>query len=226
MILHTQGKRFFSWTLLGLFLLAVVLPSMPVRADIMLQTDNNAVLHGYNDFYKSNSDGTKIIAGHIDYAVYAPAQFSQSFSNADSSTLSNFVYAYQIFSSSSSSDYIKTLSVGLAGDEQTVFTGWLGGTSGVAPSANNFSGTPRTSDVWNFNTTRITHDTNSEILYFTSPFGPDPLEYRATLAAGTVAANWTGTLPNPAPEPATLSVLALSGGLFLLVRVFQHKLLI
>jgi hypothetical protein len=216
-ITYKRSKRYFRWIPLGLILL---LFSTPAYGDIILSTDSNAMSgwHGTTPFHAA---GTKIIDGHIDYAVYLPNQFDLSFPGlTDPSAASNYVYAYQIFSSSVSTDAITGFSVGLDGDESPVFNGILG--SGVLSSTHYFSGSPATSSVWFFQMpNRITTGTNSSILYFTSPNGPETDLASVKAAAGPYT--WTGTLPSPVPEPSTLLGLAVFAGLFPVARFVRRK---
>jgi hypothetical protein len=202
--------------------LVVLLFSAPVSGDVILATDGNAIptWQGATDFNVGFL--SKKINGHIDYAVYAPGQFSLSFPTVDTIPANNYVYAYQIFNNATpaSNDSITGFTVGLDGNEVAMNNGFIG--SGIQPSSNYLSGSPPTSSAWLFSSpNRITVGTNSSILYFTSPFAPEFASSSMTAAGGPYA--WTGTMPSPVPEPSALLGLAVFGGLFTVVRVLRHK---
>jgi hypothetical protein len=207
-----RTKQHLMWTPLGLVLLLL---ASPVFGEIILADDTNAMAgwHSFADF--SAVGGTKKIDGHIDFAVYAPGNFLLSFPDADASAATNYVYAYKIFNNPSptSTDSITGFTVGLDGNENPVVNAFTG--LGVAPSSNYFTGSSPTSSVWNFSSNRVKVDTNSSVLYFTCPYGPERDKASLT-TTGPYA--WTGTLPSPVPEPSTILGLAIFCGLLMAIR--------
>ena len=180
----------------------------------ILATDANAVagFHGTQDF--STSIGTLSMKGEVDYAVYAPGKFEQTFgADADPSHNQRYVYAYELHNTGGTADRdLGFLSVGFdaagpGGSNPTDIGMLLVGDHGDDPSASSFiptSGPPYNSATWNFSTP-IPDAHYSEILLFTSPFSPE--FYDASVQGGGLSKQ--SRLPSPVPEPGT--ALAVCG---------------
>lgn len=188
----------------------------------ILATDANAIagFHGTQDF--STSIGTLTMKGEVDYAVYAPGQFKQTFgAGSDPSADKRYVYAYQMHNTGGTADRdLGFLSVGFdaagpGGSNPTDLGMLLVGDHGDDPSASSFipaSGPPYNSATWNFSTP-IADGHFSEILLFTSPFPPE--FYDASVQGGGLSKQ--SRLPSPVPEPGTaLAVCGLT--IALLIR--------
>jgi hypothetical protein len=194
----------------------------------ILATDANAIsgFHGTQDF--STTIGSLSMKGEVDYAVYAPGQFKQSFgAGSDPSSDQRYVYAYQMHNTGGTADRdLGFLSVGFdaagSGGSNPANIGIiLVGDHGDDPSASSFipaGGPPFNSATWNFTTT-LPDGHFSEILLFTSPFAPE--FYDASVQGGGLSKQ--SRLPSPTvPEPGT--VLAACGMLgTLLIRRRNSK---
>ena len=73
-----------------------------------LYEDPAAVMSGSADF---DAHGSAVLAGFVDYAVYAPGDYSGSMSFPD-----QYVYAYQVFNNDTSEAGIDFFSVGILAD--------------------------------------------------------------------------------------------------------------
>jgi len=190
----------------------------------ILATDANAVagFHGTQDF--STSLGTLTMKGEVDYAVYAPGQFAQTFgAGSDPSNNQRYVYAYQMHNTGGTADRdLGLLSVGFdaagpGGSNPGNLGMLLVGDHGDDPSSSSFvpaGGPPFNSATWNF-TTAIPDSHYSEILLFTSPFPPEFFD--SSVQGGGLSKQ--SRLPSPGPVPEPGSALAACGMLgALLIR--------
>ena len=175
----------------------------------ILAGDANAMSFPYrNTVNFSSSFMGNTVDADLDFAVYEPGQFNVSFPGQDPSGDSDYVYAYQILDNTG--DDIVSLTVGLDGldDPEPLGTvGFLAGT-GLEPSNSYFSEpAPPTSAVWLFSDpNKLTGDNDpSAILIFTSDAPPE-LD-QATLSVGAWV-HQEGDIPSPAPEPASVGLLA------------------
>lgn len=172
---------------------------------------------------------TKITAT-VEYAVYAPGQFDQSglaFLNfpADPSLDADYVYAYEVFSSSIP---FKDLTVAtLAGSVPNAY--WntnhvdnvFAPNGGTAPTAEIFNLSDHIFNAkWTFGTPFATGTGFSNILYFTSPFGPT---FNTASISGGSTNLASSTLPSPVPEPATVMLAAIAAACLLGVRRFRSR---
>jgi len=172
----------------------------------ILATDANALsgFHGTQDF--SVSISSLSMKGEVDYAVYAPGQFKQTFgAGSDPSNDKRYVYAYQLHNTGGTSDRDPAfLSVGFdaagpGGSNPTDLGMLLVGDHGDDPSSFSFipaGGPPFASATWNF-ATAIPDTHYSEILLFTSPYSPE--FYDSSVQGGGLSKQ--SRLPSPVPEP-------------------------
>jgi hypothetical protein len=160
----------------------------------------------------------------VEYAVYSPGQFSESFSGLDPSNGTEYVYAYQLFNISSSTDGgLISFTVGMDGNEWStgdVITEIGGSYATGNTSAPNFVGeTTPTSAKWSYSTSkRIKSGYSSLILIFTSKYGPE-MDFANILGySGATDSSNSYVLPSPTPEPATAVSLLVALGLFFVYR--------
>ena len=159
------------------------------------------------------------IVANVDYAVYAPTQFEASFGEVPGVGNTDWVYAYQIFNyAPNPQNDISSFTVGLDGDENPIFIGFLDG-SGNNPTEAIFSEpAPPGSAKWTImvgNSGEV-----SDILFFTAPGSPETHQSSLLQAGFGVGED----LPSPIPEPAILSMMLLavvSLGLWRVRRVSQ-----
>jgi hypothetical protein len=148
----------------------------------------------------------------VDYAVYAPGQFQQTFgAGSDPSGGTRFVYAYQMFNTGTAQQLLpRELSVGFNGNQNPANIGFLPdafGNFGIDPTTSTFipAAPPFTSAIWN-RTNWLPAGAASEILLFTAPNGPG--FFNSSVRAGALVDE--RTLPSPIPEPATLGAAAVA----------------
>jgi hypothetical protein len=198
---------------LFVLMLAVALFVAPALAG-PLSTDPAAMIHNTQAF-----DGT-LLHATVDYAVYAPGQFSTSVALGapgnpppDPSLGQDYVYAYQIINLSNSATFVSELSVGLYPHAVPVtstnignFVGPPSDVAAVSPDFSQFNPTigPKSSSIWNYSTGEVDPMQHSDILYFTSPFGPTTKT--SSLFGGESVSK---LLPTPVPEPASLTLFVL-----------------
>src|SRR5690242_896979 len=161
----------------------------------ILTTDPNAIPGWQGSTPFTTSLGGTSLVTTIDYAVYAPGQIDTSAALGfpghipfDPSLGTNYVYAYEIFNTGGNAKAL-TLSVGLdylAGAVPTspvsIGNDALTPAGGVAPGSSAFSPTigPVQSAIWSYSSLGgLAVGTHSDILIFSSPFGPKM--YQSTL---------------------------------------------
>jgi len=193
----------------------------------LLATDGNG-LTGYKGTQRFIATtppfmGSQIdFAADVDYCVYAPGKFGLSFSGQDPSNGALYVYAYQIFNDldpypsgplyMNRKGHVNTISIGLnGGDEYVPHVGYLPGTEN---SPDTYNRNP-SSVKWNFPLVdpQIDFNERSNILIFTSDGSP---EYDSATVAGVFPTSQQ--LPSPAPEPASLAILAAASAFCMLSR--------
>jgi len=157
-----------------------------------------------------------ILSVNIEYCVYETGtDFAASWGVDPTGGSGDYVYAYQIFNdldphpSPLMQGSLSSFSVKIDGNEQIGVVSALGG-SGVSPSS---ASQTATVVVWDFLNPTLNYPSVSDVLYFTSPFGPEA-------AFGAVSGSGLADqqpLPSAAPEPATIGMLAL-GAFFICGR--------
>jgi hypothetical protein len=183
-----------------------------------LPTDPNAYLKGSALF--SQTLGTTVLTAEVEYAVYAPGQFSASAAlnhPVDPTGGVDYVYAYEIFDDPAGNSKVLNLSVGIdylhrptaISGGSTVWNAAGPDPPGVAPALSQFvSMNPTHSVKWQYTTTTISTGQHSDLLLYTSPFYAHMFLSSMQGSSSTIA---SANLPSPVPEPATaaLAVIAL-----------------
>ena len=204
-----MNTRCLSAILAAIFLAA----GLPSVANAALADDTTAITFGQTPF--SYTTTTPKLFGYVDYAVYAPGDYSGSLSfPAD-----QYVYCYQIFVSSTSGA-IGFFTVNLDSDataysqasDTVSASGVLGGSVPTSSSISVQNGIV----TYNFvRTDAITANNHSAVLLFTSDFAPQ-------LGEGIISGAFPGSvyieLSTPTPEPASLLLLALATPFLLKTR--------
>lgn len=207
-----------------------------------LPTDPNAMVGWQNSVpFTGTGPGTSF-TGRVEYAVYAPgSNFSASAALSTISPLSNppdpssgtdYVYAYEIFTDSTSLQSINLLSIGLnlnAVPNNTTRVGNYTNTAllGVLPILSQFNPLavfPKSNVKWFFTPSPnglVIAGSHSDILYFTSPNGPTTIASTLAGLSNTIVNNVI--LPTPVPEPASLALASLAAASVLLFRSFRRR---
>jgi hypothetical protein len=207
---------------------SIVLTSASAVVAGPLPTDVNALdggvpttWQGTQAFFALPPVGVGQLSANVEYAVYAPGKFGLSFGPLnDPSGGTHYVYAYQIYNTAvgAGARSISTLTVGLDGNELPANPGFLGAALGLAPSGSSLvpAGPPSTSARWSYTGTLLAPGGNSEVLIFTSPYGPE--KESASLIGGITNAQ---QLPSPVPEPATLVLVGI--GAMALIGAYRRR---
>jgi hypothetical protein len=226
--LQRSGRRDAAILMIGLALSLIA--AAETRAGL-LPSDGYALsgFHSSTTTLTRTGSGGKVFNFHIEYAVYEKDQFAASMLNNPNlvagqipSDGNQYVYAYEVFNEESSNCVATQLSVGLDSYTQSASIGIVGD-GGEAPSGTTIL---NNSAVWYFaaaSNAVISPNNHSEILIFTSPFGPKWRNATIGNSAGapltTPSSNY---VPSPVPEPATLLLLAITGAVFLTARVVRR----
>ena len=229
-----------GWGMLAVALALACTTARPAWADV-LPSDPNAMAGWRGSVSLYDFVGARtIIYSRLRWIMrsYAPGKFDLSFAASDPSNGAGYVYAYQFFDAASptSTEIIRTFSVGLEGDEQVANQGQLAsppGPAGIASKTPGFTNPYPTSAVWTYSSALgyVQPSQNSEILFFTSPFAPEWDFTSVTtlhgIGAQTPASGVIPTkgnaVPSPTPEPAGLLLLATAAGLIGLLGVVRRR---
>lgn len=153
--------------------------------------------------------------GYVDYAVYAPDEYTSLGDHPDEET--KYIYAYQIFNDSTSTVTVSHLSIGLASDagaDNVWYDTTYGESGGSIPVLSWLVGNPPGSVQWVGSWAPGTHST---VLLFSSP--NNYTWDSATMANG--GKGDTHDLPSPLPEPAVL--ILLCGGIVPMLLKHRRK---
>jgi hypothetical protein len=218
------NRRFFALTV-GIIMASFVLMPAQTRADL-LPTDSNAMPAWQGSSLINSTFPSGAFSANVDYAVYDRGQFDLSFPGQDPSGGAQYVYAYQILNSLSSSASIQEFTVGLDGDESPANIGSIADPvppSGNAENLAYFSGSPATSAVWSYADSMVSPGAESRILIFTSP-NPPEWDLASLLGTrGSIGQAPGSGLPGPVPEPGALLGLIAIGCAFFLVRRLRRQ---
>lgn len=209
------------------YLLAVAGLALLARTALAgpLSTDPAAMAGWKGSQLFVGSNGTTSLMASVDFAVYAPGEFSQSDALGDPldpSGGTQYVYAYEIFNNVGGNTFSRNLSIAILDYPNLVqnLTHDPGTPEGgIAPNLIQFvpEDAPFTNVKWTFNSPVITVGQHSDILLFTSPFAPQFLTAGMQGGSATIA---TAPLPSPTPEPSTI----LLGGTGLVALVAARVL--
>ena len=186
-----------------------------------LPTDPKAMGAWQGSVTMSQVSGSNELLAEVEFAVYAPGQFSTSTAlglPADPSGGADYVYAYEVFNDgpNGSNVTVQTLTINVdypnfpnAIPIPGSFVSNVAGLDppGLAPHLSRFvpaSGQPKHSVVWNYDSVsgllNPSPAQHSDILYFASPWAP---HFVLSSIGGGVSTGATQPLPSPIPEPAT-----------------------
>jgi hypothetical protein len=154
-----------------------------------------------------------VLSVDIEYCVYEPGKFDDTW-GLDPSGGTDYVYAYQVFNdldphptqNPPMKGSLSHFSVHLDDNEQAANIGFVAGTN-VDPSNSAF--TLHTAG-WDFVNPALDYMDISDVLYFTSPFGPE-WDDGAITGAGLGDQQ---DMPSPTPEPTTLTLLGIAAVFF------------
>jgi hypothetical protein len=218
--LHLQGCA------LGVGVLLIALTATSASGGLLLTDPNTLQSGAVNDIVGSmdlDEDGVLdlyMFTADLEYAVYqesAPA-LSLSFPNL-------YIYAYQFFNHDESQDVLNAFSMGIAENQLVGNVGYVADPdpdyTSIAPSSGVWN-QGASSVKWQFSTLEVAPNEQSEILYFTSPFGPG--RAYATLAGGMgVTVDDPGSQPfSPIPEPSTAWLMSIGAVALLLANFIRQ----
>ena len=167
--------------------------------DLAVDSNGMAVWQGTVRYDTVNLYGFTYYTADVDYAVYMPGLFFASYGVEPDPT--HYVYAYQIVAVSSPDRYVSRFSVGLDEDEEAANISYVPGS--VEPSNAGFSAFTA---GWDYNPA-VYGDSVGAVMVLSSPYGP---EWGSSSVTGYLSTGDTQWIAVPAPEPATLSLLALA----------------
>lgn len=213
--------------LMGLMIAVLLAGSASVAWGGPLPLDPNA-MGGANQGTKffQNIGGPVTLTVNVEYAVYAPGQFTKTFgAGSDPSGGTQYVYAYEAFNMNVPPNprSLGILTVGLRQGAQAQNIEYLPviyGNYGLLPVTSSFGGTPPSSARWDYTGHTIPVGQNSQILLFTSPLSPSPIT-SSVVGGGLGASN---TLPSPIPEPASWALLGVGSAALLYRRLRARRL--
>ena len=199
----------------GLVAMAVASQASAVLPGLASDPNGMPGWQGTKSFDTANLYGVNYYAADIDYCVYDPGQFVESFFDVTVDP-SLYVYAYQVTSVTdgtfgAGTGYVTRFSVGLTGgDAQACGLGYVP-LSGAFPSSIAFAPAvaPFNTVGWNY-APGIYAGSTSAVMFYCSPFGP---EWDNASITGAYGLGDSQLMPSPTPEPATLVVLAAGSAL-------------
>jgi hypothetical protein len=198
---------------LSVILVAVSIVAVgPSVANATLADDSTAIIS--NSILLNYTTEPEFFA-HIDYAVYAPGIYSNSYLFTG-----KYVYCYQLFDDWSSTSSIMSLDIDIDLDAGVgLITYDTASPSGAAGGINPlFCGYDMGQVQYGFSSGNpVTVGQHSSVLLFTSDFAPDSIMGTGLLGT-TTAGNYFVQLPVPAPEPASLLLLAMPAPALLKTR--------
>lgn len=188
---------------------------LPSVANATLADDSDTIIAG--SFSISQTTSPKFFS-HIDYAVYAPGNYSGSYSFPN-----EYVYCYQLSNDSTSTSNILSFTINIDPDASVDITNYdAASLSGIAGGINPaFYAYSRDQVQYLFSSHSNPFNANqhSSVLIFTSDFAPDPI--MGTGYLDTTAGDFSVQIPVPTPEPASLLLLTLASPFLLKTR--RHK---
>ena len=233
MFVRVQRLGCSLWIFFGLALLPVLIFPTSAHGGL-IAGDSNAMPTWHNTLAFTGSSAyapIKYLYADIDYAVYDKGDFNLSFPGLDPSGGTQYVYAYQLFNQSNppSTDLgIGKFTVGVHSGEliQDVWITQIDDPTITTEKSSSpaWGGSPiATSATWLFSgSNRVSPTYRSKILIFTSAYGPREDSANLLGASGSTAPENQYRLPSPIPEPATPLILAIAGGLLLLIRKLRR----
>ena len=221
-------RRSLRWQgcALGVGALLIALMATTASGGFLL-TDSNTLQSGaVNDIVGSmdlDEDGVPdwyMYTVDLEYAVYYESAPTLSLSFPD-----KYIYAYQFFNHEESEDNLNAFSMGVDGDQLVGNVGYVADPDPDYASIAASSGIwnlGANSVVWQFSSPEVAPNEQSEILYFTSPFGPG--RAYATLTGGMgVTIDDPGSQPfSPISEPSTMGLMSIGAIAFLLANAIRR----
>lgn len=216
-------------TLCLLVMIGALLQSAGSSTAGTLPTDSNALPGWQGTELFTGTAGSFSLVANVEYAVYGPGVFVSSFpAFVDPSGGADYVYAYEILNSNAGNVRVLELSVGLipgAIPSGSTNIGDLALAGGLVPDQSHFVplSDPKQSANWDYNSSLLP-GLNSDILFFTSPFGPHFQDSTVQGGKGTISqSNPSAVLPSPTPEPASFTLAAIFGACVLALRFARRR---
>ena len=206
-----------------------------------LPTDGNSYFDGVTTWHGSSlftdTQAGATLKAEVEFSVYAPGKFGTSAAlgnpaAADPSSGTDFVYAYEILNDGTglnpSTTTVSNLSVGLLAGAIPFNSTRVGNDAttlelGIAPNLSQFvpSGNPKQAAKWSYTHTTLNINQHSDILFFTSPFGPTTI--LASMQGGDGATIPSAFLPTPVPEPTSLMISIIGMACVLAMRCARRR---
>jgi hypothetical protein len=213
-----QSNKWFFGIISSIAIACVLLSSATASAELLSYA--GSAISGWSGTKNYSAMGKLIV--DVQYAVYAPGDFPLAGYDPGPG---QYVYAYQLINRDASTDGIQKLTIGLDADALPQNIAELPDPDlpGGVPSTPSFTGFPPGSAAWTYSSAvNVTPGSKSEVLLFTSQFGP---QWKSSTLRGFgvgVIGNVPNGLPSPVPEPAAALGLLVAGGLFVFVRLSRR----